>query len=297
MHPMTAVPASPAPVASRERGPITRFIADHPALSFSVIAIGITWIADVAAILLLGTITAGLLLEFVVLIGAALLVTGVADGRPGLRRLLAGVLHWRVGVGWYVVAVVALPVLTLLIALATGTFRPPAGGWLPMVSGYVVQLLLFGVLFGNVWEEMGWTGVVQRRLMERHGLVAGGALTAIPFVLIHLPLAFGAGFAVPVSTVLIIWGTLIVTAPFMRWLLGVTYLGTGGSILLVGILHGSFNGSGQLSAIPGGGTFQSIGALVILLGIVWVYRAVRLRRADESERAQLLPEPQPRAAH
>jgi membrane protease YdiL (CAAX protease family) len=281
---------------SETRGPLRRAIADHPALSFSVLAIGVTWIGDVAAILAFGNITPGLLLEFVVLISAALLVTGVADGRPGIRRLLAGVLRWRVGWGWYLVALLGLPLLTLLIALLTGTFASPATGWLPVIGAYAMQVLLLGVLVGNVWEEMGWTGVVQRRLMERHGLVVGGALTAIPFVLIHLPLAFGSGFAVPIASVLLIWGVLIVTAPFMRWLMGVTYLGTGGSILLVGVMHASFNGAGQLSVIPGGGTLQSIGGLVILLGLAWLFRTRQLRRASEGERARLLPQPQPQPA-
>jgi hypothetical protein len=35
---------------------------------------------------------------------------------------------------------------------------------------------------------------------ERHGLVGGAALTAIPFVLIHLPLAFGSGIDVPITS-------------------------------------------------------------------------------------------------
>ena len=82
----------------------------------------------------------------------------------------------------------------------------------------------------------------------------------------------------------------------MRWLMGVTYLGTGGSILLVGIMHASFNGAGQLSVIPGDGTFQSIGALVILLGLASLYRARQLRRASDGERARLLPQPQPETA-
>jgi membrane protease YdiL (CAAX protease family) len=255
----------------------------------------VTWIADVASILALGSITPGLLIEFIVLIGTAVLVTAAADGRPGLRRLFAGVIRWRVGIGWYLVALLLLPLLTLFLALVTGTYRNPPGGWLPVITGYLVQLVLIGVLLGNVWEEMGWTGVVQRRLMDRHGLVAGAALTAIPFALIHLPMAFGSGFAVPISTVLLIWGVLVVTAPFLRWLIGVTYLGTGGSILLVGILHAAFNGSGGLPVIAGGGTFQSIGALVILLGIVWLHRALRLRRADEGERARLVPQSRPPA--
>ncbi|MDT7698476.1 MAG: hypothetical protein QOJ30_801, partial [Pseudonocardiales bacterium] len=36
-------------------------------------------------------------------------------------------------------------------------------------------------------------------------------------------------------------GLLIVAAPFLRYLIGVHYLGTGGSLLAVGLQHASFN--------------------------------------------------------
>jgi hypothetical protein len=80
---------------------------------------------------------------------------------------------------------------------------------------------------------------------------------------------------------------LIVVAPFMRYLIGMTYLGTAGSILIVGLLHASFNASGQLPAFTG--FWQPIAALVVLIIPVFVYRAMRLRRADEDELRTLLP--------
>lgn len=257
-------------------------IAEHPVTAFLVLAIGLTWIVQIASILLLGDITPGILAELVILLGAAVLVTGVREGGAGLRLLFGRVLRWRVGAVWYVVAVIALPVLTILIALATGTFREPAAGWGGLLSGYLLQTLLIGALLGNIWEELAWTGVVQRRLMDRHGLLGGSLLTAIPFALIHLPMVFGAGFAVPLEQVLLFWGVLLVTAPFLRYLIGMTYAGTGGSLLLVGLLHASFNASGSLPAFVGFG--QQIAALVVLLAVVAGYRAVRMRRGGEEER-------------
>ena len=64
------------------------------------------------------------------LYGTAVLVTAVADGQPGVRRLLAGVVHWRVGVAHWILVVAALPALTLITAGATGTLRNPPEGWL-----------------------------------------------------------------------------------------------------------------------------------------------------------------------
>ena len=50
--------------------------------------------------------------------------------------------------------------------------------------------LAVGAVTGNLWEETVWGGFVQGRLMARHGLLVGSLLTAVPFFLIHLPLAF-----------------------------------------------------------------------------------------------------------
>jgi membrane protease YdiL (CAAX protease family) len=257
-------------------------------------AVGLTWLAQLGSIAALGNIAPGLLAELLILLGVSIFVTGVAEGRPGLRRLFAGVLRWRVGAGWWAVALLALPVLTLLLALATGTYHAPDGGWLPLIGNFLFSAIVFGAILGNVWEELAWTGVVQRRLMERHGLAVGSLLTAIPFALIHLPMAFGGGFAVPLDELLIVWGVLIAVAPFMRYLMGMTYLGTGGSILVVGLLHASFNASGQLPAFTG--FWQPIAALVVLIIPVFAYRALRLRRADEGELAILLPRRVTRAA-
>src|SRR4029453_392269 len=103
--------------------------------------------------------------------------------------------------------------------------------------------LIFGAVLGNVWEETAWAGFAQSRLMDRHGLLRGSLLTAIPFALIHLPLAFE-GHRVGGTSgrdLAITWAVLILAAPVMRYLLGMTLLGTGGSVLAVGILHASFN--------------------------------------------------------
>ncbi|WP_427018414.1 CPBP family intramembrane glutamic endopeptidase [Pseudarthrobacter sp. P1] len=263
------------PAAGSRRARITA----HPVMALLIPLISLTWLAQCLAIWLLGDITPGLIVELVLLLGLSVLVTAAANGRAGIKRLFGGVVRWRVGAGWYVVALVAVPALTLLAAAVTGTLREPGQGWAAAVGLYLVQAVVIGALLGNVWEELAWAGVVQRRLMERRGVLTGSLLTAIPFALIHLPQAFAdRGFAAtPWTSVAISWGILFGFALVLRYLMGMVYSETGGSILILGLLHGSMNASGRLDPVDGG--WQYIPALVVLMVVVAVYRAARSRAA------------------
>jgi membrane protease YdiL (CAAX protease family) len=257
--------------------PLRRLVAARPVAAFLVIAIGLTWLALILSIALLGNAVPGILAELLILLGTAVLVTGAADGKPGVQALFRQTIRWRVGAGWYVAAVLALPALTVLIAAATGTFHQPADGWATVAGSYLLNTLVIGALLGNIWEELAWTGVVQRRLMERHGLVAGSLLTAIHFALIHLPLAYAdKGFAgTPWSDAAVTWGVLLVFAPLFRLLVGITYLGTGHSLLIVALLHASFNASEQTKLAVFDGAWQQIAAATLLLVVLALLRKFR----------------------
>jgi len=177
---MSVESTAPAPAGS-----IRSRIAAHPVAAFLLLAIPLAWLAQCLAILLLQDVTPGLLVELLVLLGAAVLVTAATDGRPGVRRLFSGVVRWRVGAGWYVIALLALPILTLLTAVVTGTLREPGSGWAATAGIYLLKAVVVGAVLRNIWEELAWAGVVQR-LIDRKGVLARSLLTAIPFALIHL---------------------------------------------------------------------------------------------------------------
>jgi membrane protease YdiL (CAAX protease family) len=214
------------------------------------------------------------ILAFGVLFGGAVVVTGLADGRDGVRRLFSGLVRWRIGVLRWLLVVAALPTLTLGIAAATGSFRAPADGWTGLVVGYGLGLLT-GLLLTSLWEEAGWSGLVQRRLMRGRGLLASACLTAVPFVLVHVPGAFQ-GAQVGDAVVNVVAITLL--APVLRYLAGVLLLETGGSVLAVAVLHASFNTSGHLAPAVGG--WQLLAALPLLAGAVAVHRRLRGRTKD-----------------
>jgi membrane protease YdiL (CAAX protease family) len=251
----------------------------HPVGTFLVVTIGFTWTALVVSLLAGWDLMPAKLAELIVLVGTATLVTAWTGGRAAVRRLFAGVVKWRLGVGVYLLVLAAVPALTLLIAAATGTLRAPPGGWVVMIGTYLLFAVVFGALLGNVWEETAWAGFVQQRLMSRRGLLIGSLLTAIPFALIHLPLAFeerglkGTTWGQAAAT----WAFLLGTAPFVRYLVGMLLVDTGGSLLAVGLLHGSWNASSQLAAADGG--WQFIPAVIVLTLLVAGHRLLRIRAA------------------
>jgi membrane protease YdiL (CAAX protease family) len=175
-----------------------------------------------------------------------------------------------------------MPAATLLVAAVSGTLDVSSGELAGALAQYLFLTVVFGALLGNMWEELAWTGFLQQRLMDERGLVVGSLLTAVPFGLIHLPLAFadhGLG-GTSLDAVLVDWGLLLLVAPFFRLLLGVVYSRTGRSLLAVALVHGSFNACSGSPLVDGG--WQYIPA-AILVAVVVI--PLQLRRASSDLRA------------
>jgi uncharacterized protein len=230
-----------------------RLEARRPITTLLVPTITITLTAQAISLLAGWNLMPAKVLELVLLLAGATFLTARIGGTSAVRRLYSGLVRWQIGPRNAFLVVLALPLLTLAVAAATGSMHSPKGG-----TGHVVLLyllfLVFGAVTANLWEETVWGGFVQQRLMARHGLLTGSLLTAVPFFLIHLPLAFedegwpGTSWNDALGT----WAILLVAAPFFRYLIGMVLVDTGGSLLAAGLLHASFNASGVLPGLAGG---------------------------------------------
>jgi membrane protease YdiL (CAAX protease family) len=210
---------------------------------------------------------------YVGLTGTALVLTRWVDGPGAGRRLLARLVRWRFGVGRWLTIVFAMPLLTIGVAAASGTLARAANTWTYEVGIYLFLVFIYGALILNLWEELGWTGFVQARLMDSHGLFRGSLLTAIPFAVLHLPLAFESGWTWASAGVEI--ALILAFAPFLRYLLGMLYLDTAGSLLAVGVMHGAFNAAGALEFVRGG--WQYVPAMMVLTIAMAVWRVIHRR--------------------
>jgi membrane protease YdiL (CAAX protease family) len=128
---------------------------------------------------------------------AGLVMTGLVYGRAGYRDLLARVRDWRAGAGWYVLALLAAPVLVAVALLLLTSFSP---GYIPDIltspdkPGIVIGGIIAGIIVG-IFEELGWTGFAIPRLRLSHGVVATGLILGLVWGLWHMPLFVASALA------------------------------------------------------------------------------------------------------
>jgi uncharacterized protein len=256
----------PANASSRLR----RLVARHPVTAFLMMAFGFGW-ASLIPILLaengFGVLPIELPLTvcqtLATILGLALpafLVTAARGGKEGVRDLLGQMLRWRVGILWYILALFGLPVAVLLAAVAFHGAAPLVA--LAQNWGLLFTTFLPGVvvpfLHTNLWEETGWTGLLQSTLQDRRGALLASLIVVPFFALFHLPARFVAGWIADEHTPLgrvptVALGYVVlaaVVAVFLRVLIMWLYNGSGRSVLIVGLFHSAFNMSIGSKVMP-----------------------------------------------
>ena len=222
--------------------------ARHPVGVFVALALAVGWpVISVPALASHGVIPGGELPQepfalgtlVLAMLPAVLWVVTVTEGPAGRRALLRRAFQWRYAGRWWAVAVVAVPVLTLALGLATGGRIANADVAGALVGGTVS--FLTALLIVHLWEEMVWAGFVQTTLERRHGLVVAALLTAAPFAAIHVPLQLVGDLTA--SSVLVSVLALFGFAAVMRLGVGLVLRGTGASVLAAGVFHAGFNAS------------------------------------------------------
>jgi membrane protease YdiL (CAAX protease family) len=237
------------------------------------------------------------------LVVATFVTTALHGGRPAVKVLLRRMLRWRVQVVWWLVAVVALPTTTVVVAVALGdSVHLPSGALIAQEAlSIAVALLLV-----NLWEETAWAGFLQSRLERRHHFFVAAALTAVPFAAVHLPLRIINGATTPES-VGIAFLSLLVLSFIFRSLIGMVLRGAANSILLAATTHTFFNRSNNIDGIAADvleGSNQPIAALLattLITVVLGLCIRIKLRRRyrealDQAEDQAPAPTRQPVAA-
>lgn len=174
---------------------------------------------------------------------AALVMTGVTQGRAGIRNLLARFLIWRVGVRWYLIVLLG-PVLLNLAAIAVFAasrgavpnfdnieayriFGRSNGVWLLVIPFFLVDAFTNG-------EEIAWRGYALPRLQARSSALVSSLVVGLFWGLWHLP-----RFWSPVGHNEFAFCLLhnLAAAVLFTWV----FNSTNGSLLLVTLFHAAGN--------------------------------------------------------
>jgi membrane protease YdiL (CAAX protease family) len=207
---------------------------------------------------------------------AGLVLTGLTAGRAGYRALRARLLRWRVGVGWYALALLLAPLATLAVAVFLArALGPPA--FLPEIFAAQdpVGLLLPGIVTGlwvGFFEELGWTGFAVPRLRRRYGVLATGLLVGVVSGAWHFPAFRESGSfagALPLTLLLV---KLFAWLPAYRVLMVWVYDRTG-SLLLPVLMHASLTATTMILATPVLSDVQSLASLLVWAGALCVIAA------------------------
>src|SRR5215210_2436832 len=221
---------------------LSSVVKRHPLIMFFVLTYALAWILWLPLVVLRDAIpaTQGLVL---VILGSnvpsllAIVLTTIVLGRGALRKLLGRLLIWRVNPLWYLVVVLG-PVALAWGVVGLNTLMGGPALSLGMSLLGVLSMLAFSIFPGSaLGEEIGWRGYALPRLQARRSALGASLILGVIWGLWHLPLWLtGAPGRTP-----ILYAAFVVSTISLSVILTWVYNSTGGSLLMVVLLHATFN--------------------------------------------------------
>jgi membrane protease YdiL (CAAX protease family) len=162
---------------------------------------------------------------------SALIISAMIGGKAEVLALLRKFTVWRVGLRWYLIALL-LPLIIHLAAVYLNVLMgAPApttasfGTWSALLGAFALRLV--NPWDGPMLEELGWRGFALPRFQQGYTPLTANLILALLVTIWHLPLIASGNYA---------WiympGTIAATILF-----GWVYNATGGSVLLTLLMH------------------------------------------------------------
>jgi len=240
-------------VAQRPGAARDNLLARHPLVSYFVIAYAFTWLAAWMPLVLseegagllsdrwpLGLYATIAIASFVGPFLSAFIMTGMTERRKGVGRLLRQLVLWRVGLRWYLFALIGLPAIMVLSVIflpgALASFQD-FGGLAPLPLFFLFVYIFF--LGGPLGEEPGWRGFALPRLQRRYGPLVGSLILGPIWAFWHLPLFWAPAWNLPptVLNLVIFVIAAIAFTTVMTWV----FNNTKGSLFIAVLVHTSFD--------------------------------------------------------
>jgi uncharacterized protein len=269
----------------------------HPLIAFFLLAFALSWIFWLPLVFLRDTIpaTQGLVL---LILGSsvpsllAIVLTAIVLGGGSLRKLLGRLLIWRVDPRWYLVVVLGPAALAGGMVAFNAFVGGPALSFSMSLLGVMIPLAFSIVPGSALGEEVGWRGYALPRLQARRSALSASLILGVIWAFYHLPLSFtGQAFRSPSLFVPFAISTIALSV-ILTWV----YNSTGGSLLLVVLLHATANLPLTLLLEPLGGRamlpFSLFVGLMVVAAIVVVVVAghAHLSRKHRKQEEHAQPE-------
>jgi membrane protease YdiL (CAAX protease family) len=231
----------------------------HPLVFFFLLAYAGSWLISTPYVLSVWGILPGdytiafMLKAYAGPTLAAIIMTGILDGKVGLLRLRQRLSQRRAGWQWYLFILVGIPALLLLgIIIQPGTLASFKGLTPILLVSYPVYFVV--VFFGAALpEEIGWRGFALPRMQPRYGPLRSTLLLGVLWAFWHL-LYFltpdhgggpGTSFATFLTSFSVFFVMVVTLAIIFTWV----FNHTGGSIFISNLAHASID-TPQLVWIP-----------------------------------------------
>jgi membrane protease YdiL (CAAX protease family) len=228
------------------------FVHRYPIACYFILAMAIG--AGIVSLVVSGILPSGLALASVLSASiAGIAMTAVVDGRAGLKLLFRRLLVWRVGIGYWILALLFPIPIFLLGSLLNPVFGGDPIDFSTLVPAFpILPMFIAFFLVAGVGQELGWAGFLLPRLQARSSALTSSLLRAILVGIWHLPLLIYSGHqrpalasfpyaawiaqkGYPLALVVLFLMFLVPWSILYTWM----FNNTKGSLLLVAVLHAS----------------------------------------------------------
>ncbi len=177
---------------------------------------------------------------------AGFVLAACERGRAGLLELLRRGLVWRAGAGWWVFSLTYTAILAAVVLWLAGLVGGVAVDWAALGPlARIVPMMVILIVFAGLGEEFGWRGYLLPRLQRGHSALAASLIVGVLHSLWHIPLFLVEGtaqhgWAQEVGFLASFLGYAVFV---IAWAIQLTWVfnNTGGSVLMVAVVHGAGN--------------------------------------------------------
>jgi len=259
---------------------MSEFVKRHPAVSLFALAfvLGALPLVLVAAEILplgfsqLGALSASL---------AGIVLAGIEGGRKQVGELLRRGLIWRVDARWWAGALLYMAPLAAAALYFGAAFGGSSFDWGALPPLYqILPMMLILIVLAGLGEEFGWRGYLLPRLQRHHSALVASLIIGVFHSLWHIPLFLVDGTAQNdwAQEIGMLPAFLGYSAFVIAWAIQLSWFfnNTGGSVLLVAVVHGAGNawigGYFDIGGNTGitGNNFLTLFTVILSVAIVFI---------------------------